>query len=227
VLDVKGLSVGIQRTEILRDVSLRVEAGSMAGLVGRNGAGKTTVMRSVMGLAGARADRLNLDGEDLNSLRPNARAALGIGYMPEDRRLIPELSVEENICLPGWATRLPDLQTRLKLAYDILPEVKRLSARRASEISGGQQKLVALARALVPGKRLLLLDEPFEGIAPALAQRLVEVIATLRTQGAAVLLSESDYRYSEGLVDRVFVIERGAVREKGAKATGTEREPLS
>jgi branched-chain amino acid transport system ATP-binding protein len=131
--------------------------------------------------------------------------------MPEDRRLIPDLTVAENVLLPAWAAKLADTDARLACTYALMPEVQQFADRKASLLSGGQQKLVALARSLMIGRRLLLLDEPFEGVAPALAQRLIEVIAGLQGEGATVLISESDYTYSRDLVDQVFVIERGVV----------------
>ncbi len=131
--------------------------------------------------------------------------------MPEDRRLIPELTVQENVLVPAWANHDEDAAERLDFVYGILPEVQQFAPRRALQLSGGQQKLVALARALMCGRRLLLLDEPFEGVAPALARRLVEAIAALRATGVSVLLSESDYVHSGDLIDRLYVIERGVV----------------
>ena len=131
-------------------------------------------------------------GKDLRAVPPHDRAGLEIGYMPEDRRLIPDLTVEENVLVPAWA--IGDAEGAAgSLVYDILPEVKEFAPRRALQLSGGRQALVALARALICGRRLLVLDEPFEGVAPALARRLVEAIAALKAAGVSVLLSESDY----------------------------------
>jgi branched-chain amino acid transport system ATP-binding protein len=131
--------------------------------------------------------------------------------MPEDRRLIPELTVQENVLLPAWAVGGGNERERLSFVHGILPEVRELAPRRAVQLSGGQQKLVALARALMCGRGLLLLDEPFEGVAPALARRLVEAMAALKDAGVSVLLSESDYVHSSDLVDALYVIERGVV----------------
>ena len=205
------VTVAIQRTDILNNVSMEIGSGRMAGLIGRNGAGKTTLMRSIMGLLPLRRGSIALDDTDLASVPPHRRSRHGIGFMPEDRRLVPDLSVAENVLLPAWAAKLPDADERLAWTYARMPEVQQFADRKASLLSGGQQKLVALARSLMIGRRLLLLDEPFEGVAPALAQRLIDAIASLKGLNVTVLISESDYVHSRELVDQVFVIERGVV----------------
>ncbi|MDO8264015.1 MAG: ATP-binding cassette domain-containing protein [Gallionella sp.] len=210
-LEIKSLNVAIDRIPILRNVSLQVPAGKMVGLIGRNGAGKTTLMRAIMGLMPIQAERLVSAGQDLQQLKPFQLARRGISYLPEDRRLIPTLTVEENILLPAWANSLSEAQQRLDWIYSLMPEVREFRERRALQLSGGQQKLVALARALMPGHNLLLLDEPFEGVAPVLSRRLTEVIANLRKDGLSVILSESDDTHSAELVDLVYHIERGVV----------------
>jgi len=210
VLKVENLSVSIAAMRILRDVSLEVPSGAMIGLIGRNGAGKTTLMKAVMGLLKANG-AVRFEDRELLSVPTHVRARLGIGYMPEDRRLIPDLTVEENVLVPAWAAGLPDPAARLKRIYEYIPEMTELAPRKGLQLSGGQQKLAALARAMMCGTRLLLLDEPFEGVAPALAQRLAEVVAGLKREGMSVMLSESDLQHSERLVDRVVTIDRGAI----------------
>jgi branched-chain amino acid transport system ATP-binding protein len=214
MLAVAGLDAFIEKTPILRKVSLDLAKGQMAGLVGRNGAGKTTLMRSIMGLLKPAAGTVSIAGKDLTKVPGYVRAAMQVGYMPEDRRLVPELTVEENVLVPAWANAIGDADARLKRIYELMPEVANFRERRALQLSGGQQKLVAFARALMCGRQLLLLDEPFEGVAPALSRRLVEVLAALKAEGLSVLLSESDYTHSADLVDRLFVIERGVVEER-------------
>jgi branched-chain amino acid transport system ATP-binding protein len=211
VLKVEQLSVSIQSVRILRAVSLHVPPGRMAGLIGRNGAGKTTLMRTIVGALRPVAGGIRLDGQPLDRVPSHQRARLGIGYMPEDRRIVPQLTVEENVMLPAWAGGLPGAAERLARIYRMIPEVEALRERRGLQLSGGQQKLTALARALMSGTRLLLLDEPFEGVAPVLALRLAEVVAQLRSEGLSVLLSESDLSHSRKLLDVVYRLDRGEV----------------
>ena len=211
MLEVKNINVSVAAVHILRGVSLELPTGSMIGLIGRNGAGKTTLMKTLMGILKPSGGTVRFDDTDLAGVPNHARARLGIGYMPEDRRLIPELTVEENVLLPAWATGARDARERLQKVYRLMPEVGEFAPRKGSQLSGGQQKLAALARALVCGTKLLLLDEPFEGVAPALAQRLAEVIAGLKKEGMSVMLTESDLQHSERLVDRVIAIDRGTV----------------
>ena len=211
MLSIAKLNVAIQSVQILRDVSLELPSGTMAGLIGRNGAGKTTLMKSIMGLLKAESGAIVFDGNDLVAAKTHARTRLGIGYMPEDRRLIPDLTCEENVLVPAWAANLADGAARLEKVYKLIPELREFALRKGLQLSGGQQKLVALGRAMMCGTRLLLLDEPFEGVAPALAHRLVEVVVDLKREGMSVILSESDLQHSESMVDKIIVIDRGAI----------------
>src|SRR5882672_257634 len=210
MLSIRGLNVAIRNVQILREVSLELPQGSMTGLIGRNGAGKTTLMKSLMGILKAASGSVRFGDTDLLALATHKRARLGIGYMPEDRRLVPELTAEENALVPAWAARAPDAAARLRKAYALVPEAREFAARKGLQLSGGQQKLVALGRALVCGTKLLLLDEPFEGVAPALAQRLADVIHALKGTSLAVVISQSDAHHARSLFDHQYVIERGA-----------------
>jgi len=209
MLSLKDAHVKIGSVEAVRGFSLEVGAGEMVGLAGRNGAGKTTVMRTIMGITKLTRGSLHFDGTDITGLEVHKRAGLGIGYMPETRGLIPDLTVEENILLPTWVTSV-DGAARLKVVYEIMPELASMSDRKALLLSGGQQKMVALGRALTVGTRLLLLDEPFEGVAPALAQRLSDVISALKSDALSIVMSMSELTHSHTVLDHVWGIERGA-----------------
>lgn len=212
-LELKNVHVNIREFAILRGVSLEVPAGQIVGLVGRNGAGKTTTLKSIMGLVAVQSGFIRLGGRDLLQTPAYERARLGIGYVPEDRRLIGTLTVEENILIPAWATRMNGYAERLDLVYNLMPEVKELAGRRAAQLSGGQQKMVALGRALMTGTKLLLLDEPFEGLAPALSQKFGALIHRLQEHGLAVLVAESDLKLISSIAERIYTIERGEILE--------------
>lgn len=211
MLSLSGIDVDIQSAPILRDLSMEVDAGQLVSLVGRNGAGKTTTMRTIMGMTKPRGGTIHFDDKPISTLSAHRRPALGIGYMPEDRRLVPQLTVEENMLLPAWVNATIDQQAGLTFIYDLMPELDAMKDRKALLLSGGQQKLAALGRALMAGSRLLLLDEPFEGVAPALANRLSEVIGTLRASQRSILIAQSELSHSHAVADREYVIERGAI----------------
>jgi len=210
LLRIDQIHVVIAAVQALRGFSLNIYEGQFLSLTGRNGAGKSSLMRTIMGHLKPVQGQIDWNGSSLSAMPLHYRATQGIGYMPEERGLVPELTVEENILLPIWVSQTLRAEERLELIYKVLPELKVMSDRKALLLSGGQQKLVAMARALAVGTKLLLLDEPFEGIAPALAQRLSEVIAGLRGSRLAVLITQSESNHAEGLTDRDFIIERGA-----------------
>jgi branched-chain amino acid transport system ATP-binding protein len=211
MLKISDLNVSIQSVSILHGVGLDLPTGTVAGLIGRNGAGKTTLMRSIMGLLPCTSGIIEFDGANLREIPAQGRSRLGIGYMPEERSLIPELTVEENILLPAWAIGTQDAPQRLDKVCTMIPEIKVFAKRKAMQLSGGQQKLVAIGRALMCGNKLLLLDEPFEGVAPVLAGRLVEVVGELIKEGLSVIMSESNLQHSADLLDQIFHIDRGVV----------------
>ena len=208
MLSVSNITVEIKSFTILRGVSIEVADGEIVGLIGRNGAGKTTTLKSVMGLISVSDGQISLQGENLLALAGHQRAPLGIGYMPEERRLIGSLSVQDNIMMPAWACKMDGADERLEYIYKLMPEISPFISRRASMLSGGQQKMVALARALMSGNKILLLDEPFEGLAPALREKFGETIQRLKGEGLTILLAESDTT-SIGFVEKTYMIERG------------------
>ena len=225
MLTVSGLAVSIANAPILRGVSFTLGAGETVALVGRNGAGKTTTLRAVMGLAAFSGGAIQFGGVELTKVAPHLRPGLGIGYAPEDRRLFSAFTVEQNILLPAEVARLPAAETarRLERTYAILPELKELAARPAGSVSGGQGKMVALARALMLGTKLIFLDEPFQGLAPALAKRYGDSLQRLRglDPGLTILITESNPALLERFATRTLLIERGEISEVTAKARQT------
>ena len=212
MLKLGDIRVTINDFVILRGINLDIPPGELVALVGRNGAGKTTTMKSIMGLVPVLAGSILFDGENLMEVPPHMRAAKGIGYMPEDRRLIGSLTVQDNIMMPAWANKLETADERLEYIYHLMPELSPFVKRRASMLSGGQQKMVALARALMSGTKLLLLDEPFEGLSPGLGDKFGETIQQLQKDGLTVLLAESDLKRI-GFAKKAYMIERGESAE--------------
>ncbi len=219
MLVLERVNVRIDATHVLRNVSLEVEPGATVALVGRNGAGKTTTLRTVMGLVARSGGTITFAGTDIDAVPPHRRPALGIGYAPEDRRLFSAFSVEDNILLPARVARTgkADAARKLERVYETVPELRELRRRPAGSVSGGQGKMVALGRALMIGTRLVLLDEPFQGLAPALARRYAEALRRLREHAPdlSLIVTESNPALLAELADATYVIERGEVAAAG------------
>ena len=215
MLRLDQVRAGIEQHLVLRNVSFSIMPSRTTVLIGRNGAGKTTTLRSIMGLLSLDGGRILLDDLDLATVPSYQRAGLGIGYAPEDRRLIADFLVEENLLLPAIAMKLPADERKRRLAeiYELLPEVAALRKRPAGVLSGGQGKMVALGRALVAGTRYVLLDEPFQGLAPALALSYVDALTRLRRSRPelGLLITESTPKLLDKIVDSALTIERGEV----------------
>lgn len=220
MLTVENLEVDIAGTDVLRKVSFSLETGLATVMIGRNGAGKTTTLRSIMGLLPIKAGSIKLDGVELIERPAHARAGMGIGYAPEDRRLISDFSVEENILIPALALNIPMAERRCRLdeIYDLLPQLTPLRNRPGGGVSGGQGKIVALARALMVSNKVLLLDEPFQGLAPALALEYAKTLAKLHEQkdDIAILVTESSPDLLNAISDKTLHIERGEIQQAEA-----------
>lgn len=215
MLTVKDLNVSIEGAQILRGVSFSLEPGKTTVLIGRNGAGKTTTLRAIMGLQPKQSGHMTLGDINLDDYQGYMRATLGIGYAPEDRRLIPSFTVKENILLPAYAIRMDgtDMQQRLREVYDLLPQLQAMSGRAGGGVSGGQGKMIALGRALMVGDKVLLLDEPFQGLAPALALDYARALKRLRQArpDIAFLITESSPELLSSIADHSLQIERGVI----------------
>jgi len=226
MLALRDVDVFIQASQILRAVSLEVGAGEMVCLVGRNGAGKTTTLRTVMGLLRPSAGSLTLHGESIVGLPTHAIAARGVGWAPEDGAVFGDLSVAENIELPTWTrpTSRPAAE-RVALAYEVFPRLRAYAARGGTQLSGGERKMLSIARALALDPELLLLDEPFEGLSPAIIPAISESIAAIRDLGRSILIAESNIHHVPAFTNRLYVIERGEIVFAG-QPQDAHRDPV-
>lgn len=223
MLTVDTIRVAVAGNTVLRGVSFALRKGETTVLIGRNGAGKTTTLRAIMGLLPLTAGRIVVGSRDLADVPTYLRPTLGIGYAPEDRRMIPSLSVQENLLLPAIALRFTDAlkRERLDAAFALMPELAELRNRSGGTLSGGQGKMVALGRALMVATDVLLLDEPFQGLAPALALNYARTLKKVREQrpDLAVLVTESSPQLLGEVTDTALKIERGEVSETTLTAT--------
>lgn len=216
MLRIDDLGVSIQGSLILRGVTLRVDAGELVCLVGRNGAGKTTTFRTVMGYVRPVAGSVQFRDRALVGMATHRIAQCGIGYSPEESQVFADLTVADNIELPTWTrTTAKDAQARIGLAYEIFPNLRQYAARRGDQLSGGERKMVSIARALALDPELLLLDEPFEGLSPAIIPMITDGIASIRRGGHAVLMAESNVHHIPEYADRLYVLERGEIIYEG------------
>jgi branched-chain amino acid transport system ATP-binding protein len=212
MLSVRDLTVDIQGSRILRGISLEVKAGELVCLVGRNGAGKSTTFRTIMGFRKPVAGAIDFNDESLLGRRPYEVARRGIGFAPEESEVFGELTVAENIAMPTWPQAGGrNQQERAALAYEVFPKLTRYRERGGQELSGGERKMVSIARALAADPKLLLLDEPTEGLSPAVIPAIVDGIASIRALGHAVFIAESNVHHVPEFADRLYVIERGEI----------------
>ena len=224
MLAVRGLEAAIGGSRILRGISLDVPRQRVFCLMGRNGVGKTSTLRTVVGLLRANAGTVTLDGENLTRLAPEARARRGIGYVPQGREIFPHLTVEENLHLGCVARGMPASADRLERVFTLFPILKEFLPRKGGMLSGGQQQQLAIGRALLTGPKLLILDEPTEGIQPNVIDQIGEAIKLLRGEGAmSILLVEQYLDFCRELADDFAILDRGAVVARGPVAALTDQ----
>ncbi len=217
LLELHGVETYYGESHILFDLSLEVEAGEVVCLLGRNGAGKTTTVRTIIGLTPPRTGRIAWRGRDLAGLPPFRIARLGIGFVPEDRRVFPNLTVRENleVARRTWGNGAASAWTE-EGVLDLFPHLRALRHRHAGLLSGGEQQMLTIARTLMGSPELLLLDEPSEGLAPLVVDMLREQLVRLKASGLTMIVAEQNVRFVSGLGDRVYILEKGAVRYRGS-----------
>jgi len=217
VLEVEGLRAGYGPAEILFGVSLRLARGEVAALMGRNGAGKSTTLKAIMGLVPPRAGRVRFAGRDIAGLATFRIARLGLGYVPEDRRIFTDLTVAENLEVGRRPAEGRDPWTPKRL-FEVFPNLASMRHRRAAAMSGGEQQMLAIARTLMGNPEAVLLDEPSEGLAPVILELMADAVLRMKREGIAVLLSEQNFDFAAAVADRAYVIERGEIRYDGSMA---------
>jgi branched-chain amino acid transport system ATP-binding protein len=219
ILEAEKLDAAYGQAQILFEVSLKLRRGEIVALMGRNGAGKSTTLKAIMGLVPPRAAVLRFAGRDILGLPTYRIARLGLGYVPEDRRIFTDLTVEENLEVgakaAAGATRAAWTPERL---FAIFPNLAEMRGRRASQMSGGEQQMLTIARTLMGNPAAVLLDEPSEGLAPVIVELMAEAVRRMKAEGIAVLLSEQNLSFASAIADRTYIIEKGAIRHEGSMA---------
>jgi len=230
MLRIEGINTYRGRAQVLREVSLSVGEKESVCLVGRNGAGKTTTIDSIIGLLPLRSGRIAFQNQDISSMPAYKRARLGIGYSPEDAGVFPDLTVAENLQLCRWlalssgrAAQVVDSEERV---FRVFPEVRELLQRRGLHLSGGQRKMVTIARAMMLAPAILLLDEPFEGLAPVVVTRLIEAVRQIKELKISVLIAESNLANATRVADRLYAIDRGEIIYHGDPRLVTENKAV-
>jgi branched-chain amino acid transport system ATP-binding protein len=226
ILEVHDLHTAYGLSRVLFGVSIEVGAGECVALLGRNGVGKTTTMRSIMGLTPPTAGRVVWKGADITRWAPYRVARAGIGFVPEDRRVFADLTVWENLDVARRAPGRASSGWTIERVYDLFPKLGEISGRQAGFLSGGEQQMLTIARTLMGNPNLLLLDEPSEGLAPLVVDHLRDQTGRLKAEGLTILLAEQNVEFSLALADRVYVLEKGAIRFSGTAVDLQDNEAL-
>jgi len=226
ILQVEELFAGYGLSMVLHGISLEVAEGEIVSLLGRNGAGKTTALRSLMGLTPPRSGHVRFRGMEIARRQAFEIARLGIGYVPDDRRIFPDLTVEENLVLAQRTARRNAGVWTEERVYHLFPALQQLRRRRGGHLSGGQQKMLAVGRALMQNPVLLLLDEAAEGLAPLVVRQLIEVLREVRKAGVTILLADQNLRFCRQVADRAYIIEGGLIRLSGTMEAIWQNEEI-
>lgn len=217
MLDLKNVSAGYGDFQALFDVSLEVKAGEAVAVIGPNGAGKSTLMRAISGMIPLKGGVVTMEGRDLSKLPPSKIVETGIAHAPENRRLFPRMSVQENLRVGCYAPPFrAKFEQRLEFVYDLFPRMKERRDQLAGTMSGGEQQMCAIGRALMSDPKILLMDEPSAGLAPVIVQQVFELIRRIRADGLTVLIVEQNVQQVLKVVDRAYLLEAGTIRQSGS-----------
>jgi branched-chain amino acid transport system ATP-binding protein len=217
-LEVENINTYYGLSHILFDVSLQVDQGEVVVLLGRNGAGKTTTMRSIMGLTAPKQGKVKFKGQEISGLPPYKVARLGLGFVPEDRRIFPDLTVRANLDVGRQKSTSQGTSWSIDRIFELFPRLKELSNRRGGNLSGGEQQMLTIARTLMGNPDLILLDEPSEGLAPIIVKVLGEFIDLIKQEGMTVLLSEQNVKFALKHSDRAYIVDNGHIKYQGSIA---------
>jgi branched-chain amino acid transport system ATP-binding protein len=218
MLEAKGVNSAYGRAQILYDISLSAQRGEVVVLLGRNGAGKSTTLKTVIGLVRPLAGEISFGGRRIEQLEPYQIARLGLGYVPEERRIFTDLSVMENLEVGRQAPRAGAPQWTPEKLFELFPHLAGMRERRGAHMSGGEQQMLTIARTLMGNPRAILLDEPSEGLAPVIVEQMAKTILELKQEGLCVLLSEQNLHFANLVADRAYIIEKGHIRYQGTMA---------
>jgi branched-chain amino acid transport system ATP-binding protein len=218
MLQVRRINTYYGAAHILQDISLEVKAGESVALLGRNGMGKTTTLRSIIGLTPPRNGSIRFQGEEINKLQPYDIARLGVGYIPDDLRIFPDLTCEENLEIARRVCKRSGYWTKEKVE-ELFPVLADRRRQKGASLSGGEKKMLSLGRSLMMNPNLILLDEPSEGLAPMVRRRLMETIQEIRSRGVTILLADQNLKFCTGVCDRGYIIEKGSVVHEGSIET--------
>lgn len=224
-LEITGLNAWYGESHILHDLNLTVKTGEVVTLLGRNGAGRTSTLRAIMGLTGTRKGSIKINGVEAINMPTHKIAHLGVGYCPEERGIFSSLSAEENLMLPPFVSKT-DKGMSVAEIYDMFPNLAERKKSQGTRLSGGEQQMLAVARILRTGAKLLLLDEISEGLAPVIVQALASMITTLKSKGYTIVMVEQNFRFAAPLADRFYVVEHGQIVEAFASSELDEKMPV-
>jgi branched-chain amino acid transport system ATP-binding protein len=226
ILEIQEIDTYYGQSHVLQGISLSIDEGEVVSLLGRNGVGKTTTLRSIMGLTPPRRGSIKFQGEEIAGKNPFEIARLGIGYVPDDRRIFPDLTTFENLEIARRMSRRKQGYWTMDTVCDLFPVLRGLRSSKGTHLSGGEQKMLAIGRALMKNPAIILLDEPAEGLAPLIVRNLMDVIKRIRDEGVTILLADQNLKFCRAVADRGYILEKGVIQYDGTMKEIWENEEV-